>query len=94
VRVGGGPGVAQDAGDGGGRRRHAVVGRVGRRRGDADDGGGEVRVPAVQLQVAHRGVQAGAAEQRNTENASFQTRNQYQPLKGRLCFVSQGDVVQ
>lgn len=45
--VGGGPGVAQDARDGRGRRGEALIGRVGGRRGDADDGGGEILLPTV-----------------------------------------------
>lgn len=59
--VGSGPGVAQDAGDGGRRRRQTFVRRVGGWRGDADDGGGEIRLPAVQLQVFRLRVQAGTA---------------------------------
>lgn len=54
--VGGGAGVAQDAGDGGGRRGEALIRRVGGRRGDADDGGGEILLSTVQLQVVCLGV--------------------------------------
>lgn len=65
--VGGGPGVAQDAGYGGGRGGEALVRRVGGRRGDADDGGGEILFPAVQLQVARLSVQTGTTEETNTQ---------------------------
>lgn len=69
--VGGGPGVAQDARYGGGRRGEALVRRVGGRRGDADDGSGEILFPAVQLQVARLSVQTGATEETNTQTHSF-----------------------
>lgn len=65
--VGGGPGVAQDAGYGGGRGGEALVRRVGGRRGDADDGGGEILFPAVQLQVTRLSVQTGTTEETNTQ---------------------------
>lgn len=59
--VGGGPGVPQDAGDGRRRRRgQTLIRRVGGRSGDADDGGGEVRLATVQLQVGGLGVEAGS----------------------------------
>lgn len=57
-------GVAQDAGDGGGRWREALVRRVGGRRRDADDGSSEVLFPTVELQVVRLGVQTGAAERK------------------------------
>ncbi|KAF3861015.1 hypothetical protein F7725_001270, partial [Dissostichus mawsoni] len=54
---------------GGGSRRGSWRGG-----GDADDGGREVRIPAVQLHVAHLGVQTGAAEERkrNTKDMRVQ----------------------
>lgn len=68
--VGGGPGVAEDAGDGSRRRGQALVRRVGGRGGDADDGGGEVLLATVQLQVSRLGVQAGATEDTDTHTSS------------------------
>lgn len=63
--VGGGPGVPQDAGDGRRRRRQTLVRRVGRRSGNADDGGGEVLITTVQLEVVRLGVEAGSTGERH-----------------------------
>lgn len=58
--VGGGLGVPQDAGDGGRRWRETLIRRIGGRSGDADDGGGEILLATVQLQVVRLGVQTGS----------------------------------
>ena len=77
----GGPGVAQDARDGRGRRGEALIRRVGGWRGDADDGSAEIWFPAVQLQVTHLGVQTGTTEERNKHERFYFINEEKKDLK-------------
>lgn len=67
--VGGGLGVAQDTGNGGRRWGEALIRCVGGRRGDADDGSGEILFPTVELQVTGLGVQTGTTGE--TQKTAF-----------------------
>lgn len=78
--VGGGPGVTQDAGYRGRRRRETLIGRVGGRRGDADDGSSEILFSTVQLQVPRLGIETGSAGGRDRYSCHFSTEESQKPI--------------